>query len=292
MTHSRRVVGTLASAAAVAVIGWIDYITGPDIGFSLVYILPVAASGWFAGMLPAIVVAVAAAVSWFAADRAWRASDLDMAISLWNGFTRLVIYVSQGVMLAILHRDRDQLRRYAARQSMLARTDHTTSLPNARSFHEAVEREIELAREGGDCMCILYIDLDDFKSVNDRYGHEAGDAVLQRTAAVLMRSIRGHDLAARLGGDEFGVLLTGVDPQATKAIGDRIVRRIAALGEDYPEASLGATAGGVCCEAPPESASDLIRAADAVMYEGKKRGKGTVTMSRLSEIRTDSAVPP
>jgi diguanylate cyclase (GGDEF)-like protein len=262
----------------IAAIGWIDYVTGPDIGLSLIYLIPIAVSGWYLGVVPAVIVALGAAGSWITADIVWRADDATIAISGWNGFTRLVIYVSQGVMLAVLHHDRDELRRHAARQSALARTDHLTGLPNARSFTELLGREMSRARATGGAVCLLYADLDDFKTINDRYGHDAGDDVLRKTASILLKSIRGNDVAARLGGDEFAVMLTDASPDAAHAVGERIVMRIAAIGEDYPDAALGATAGVIHRQANLDSAEELIREADKLMYSGKEKGKGRVTL--------------
>jgi len=276
-----RIYGTVATAVAVAVIGWLDYVTGPDIGLSLLYLVPVALAGWYGGVTAAIFVGSFAGTVWLAADLGWRSDETAIAISLWNAFSRYVIYVSEGVLLAVVHRDRERLRRLIVHQATLARTDSGTSLPNARAFMEAIEEELETARENGDPVCVAYLDLDNFKSINDRFGHAAGDEVLQRVASALKRSIRGHDLAARLGGDEFAVLLRGVEPDVAQKVGERIAARIREIGTSYAEAALGATLGLAYFRAVPESAAVLLQAADGAMYAGKTTGKGRVVLQNL-----------
>jgi diguanylate cyclase (GGDEF)-like protein len=262
-------------------IGWLDYVSGPEIGLSLLYLVPVAMSGWYGGRTVAIFIGSFAGTSWLIADVAWRDSETAIAISFWNAFTRYVIYVSEGVLLAVVHSDREKLRRLIAHHSTLARTDAGTSLPNARAFMEVVEAELEAARENGDPVCVAYLDLDNFKKINDQFGHAAGDEVLQRVATALQRSIRGHDVAARLGGDEFAVLLRGVEPEVAEKVGERIAARIREIGASYTEAALGVTLGLAYFRAVPDNAAALLRAADGAMYAGKTSGKGRVVLQNL-----------
>ncbi|HEX8616447.1 MAG TPA: GGDEF domain-containing protein [Thermoanaerobaculia bacterium] len=271
----------MAAAVAVILIGWIDYRTGTDVGLSLLYLVPVAMAGWYGGITAAMATGAAAGTAWLAADIAWRTSETAIAISVWNAFTRYVIYISEGVLLAMLHRDREKLRRLAARESSLARTDSGTSLPNARAFMEVLEAEIAAVRESGHPLCVAYLDLDNFKGVNDRYGHAAGDEVLQRVAGEIQRSIRGHDVAARVGGDEFAVLLRGVDCDVARTVGERISARVGAIAASYSDARLGITTGVAHFRDVPENAAALLRAADDAMYEAKTRGKGRVVVQNL-----------
>lgn len=271
----KRLIGILLSTGAVAAIGWVDYVTGPEIGMSLAYLLPVAVSAWYGGVGTAIVVACFAGASWLAADLVWRPSDAALAIPLWNAFTRLVIFVSEGVFIAILHRDREKLRVLAARESLLARTDSTTGLPNARAFVEYADREITKGRP----LSVLYIDLDNFKQFNDRLGHAAGDDILEEVARILRDSIEDDDLAARIGGDEFAILLCcDVDQNKARRTGDAIAARIRTLGNAYGDLRFGATVGVVFFRELPDNAEELLRKADDAMYEGKALGKGCVVV--------------
>jgi diguanylate cyclase (GGDEF)-like protein len=261
----------------VAVIGWLDYETGPEIGLSLLYLVPVALSGWFGGVSSAVIVGCFAGATWLGADLAWRNNDTAVAISIWNAFTRFVIYVSEGVFIALLHRDREQLKRLAARESLLARTDSSTGLPNARAFLERAERELQR----GASLCVLYVDLDNFKMFNDRLGHAAGDDILEEVARILREAIGEDDIAARIGGDEFALLLPCDDHGKAQRIGAAIAERIREVGRAFPDIGFGATVGVVFFREPPENAEELLRAADEAMYRGKTLGKGQVVFQNV-----------
>ena len=275
---TRRLIVTAASLGAVLLIGWLDRVTGPEIGFSLFYLLPIAFSAWFGGRTSTIVVATLAGASWLAADLAWRRNDTAIAISLWNAFTRLVIYVSEGIFIAVLREDREKLRAVAERESRLARTDSTTGLPNTRAFLE--RGELELRR--GEPLAALYVDLDNFKAFNDRLGHAAGDDILMEVARILRESVEGDDLAARIGGDEFAVLLCcGVDDVRVRRVSDAISNQIARIAGVYADLGFGATIGVAFFHEPPRTAEELLRSADDAMYRGKLLGKGRVVVQNL-----------
>lgn len=271
VAREKRIAGIALSVVAVAAVGAFDYRIGSEIGFSLFYLVPIALSAWFGGLRVAVIIACIAAGSWLVADLRWRSSDVAVAVSLWNAFTRLVIYVSHGVLIALLHRDRDRFRRLAARESLLARTDALTNLPNARSFLEYADEAIDQARRRGGGLCAIYLDLDRFKSFNDTLGHAAGDAILVEVARILTRTLREGDIAARLGGDEFVLLLRDASAETGERIAQSLCDSIRALGEIYPEIGFGATAGIVCFADAPATADALLRHADEAMYRGKSR---------------------
>lgn len=282
MKRHQRLLGVATSALVVGAIGWIDYVTGPDVGLSLLYLIPIAVSAWFGGVTPAIFVASLAGASWLLADLAWREDDTAVAISVWNAFTRLVIYVSEGVFIAILHRDRERLRRLAARESALARTDSGTGLANARAFVERADAELARARATRRSVCVLYVDLDHFKTFNDRLGHAAGDAVLEEVARVLQKAVDEDDFVARIGGDEFAVLLCcEADANQARRVGDKIAAGIRTIGDPYPDIRFGATVGIAYFREPPGNAEELLRTADDAMYQGKTLGKGQVVIQNV-----------
>lgn len=269
---------TSSSLALVLLIGWIDKVTGPDIGFALFYLVPVALSAWYGGRVPTIAVACVAAASWLMAALSHRENDTAIAISFWNAFTRLVIFVSEGIFIAVLKEDREKLRGLAERESVLARTDSNTSLPNTRAFLERAE--IELRR--GLPLAVLYIDLDNFKTFNDRLGHAAGDDILVEVARILRETVPDPDLPARIGGDEFAVLLCcDVEDRRVRRISSAIAERIQAMATVYEGIGFGATIGVAFFHRPPETAEELLRTADDAMYRGKVLGKGRVVVQNV-----------
>lgn len=256
---------------AVAAIGLLDVITGPEIGLSIFYVLPIAAVGWGLGNREAVVIALAASASWLAADL--HAMGVDhLAISAWNGITRIVLFTFVGVAMARLRRDRDRMEE-------LARTDPLTELPNSRAFLERLGVELGRMQRRGGRFCIAYVDLDDFKRVNDRFGHDRGDELLREVARRIRECVRAGDLAARLGGDEFAVVLWDLDAEAAEAIGRRIVEQVAHLRSRFPRTDLGATVGIACFGSPPATTQEALRLADQSMYAAKAAGKGRVLVT-------------
>ena len=272
----RRVALTVLALAGVALIGWVDYLTGPDIGFSLFYLVPIVLCGWFAGAGSGITVGFAAALAWFVADASWHQGS--RGISAWNGFTRLIIYGTQAWMMARLRADREWLKIRVRHEASLARTDVGTSLPNVRAFTEAADRDLSIARENGWPVCLLYIDLDDFKQINDRFGHSRGDEVLRSVGDAILASIRGDDLPARVGGDEFVVLLLNVDMLVAERIARRVQTHIGSLADDIP---VTASIGAAYFSTAPENAAAVLAAADETMYAAKQSGKKRVQFRQV-----------
>jgi diguanylate cyclase (GGDEF)-like protein len=265
--------GIVVPVLSIIAIGWIDYVTGPDIGCSLFYLLPVALGAWHGGIRAAMIAGVAATAAWLTADLLWRQGDVAMAISLWNAFTRLVIYLSEGFFIAILRRDREVMHRLVAREAALARTDSVTSLANSRAFLEALETEV--ARGGP--LSVVYFDLDHFKLVNDRQGHRVGDDVLTEVAKGMRESIRTNDVAARVGGDEFAILVRD-DADVARYISEELVRRVRAIGLAKGEPRLGATVG-IATLRDGMTAEELLHEADVAMYTAKGKAKGSVVFA-------------
>jgi diguanylate cyclase (GGDEF)-like protein/PAS domain S-box-containing protein len=156
--------------------------------------------------------------------------------------------------------------------------DPVTNLANRALFGERVRHAVARSRREGSGLAILFVDLDDFKTINDSLGHAAGDQVLNEVAQRLTASIRASDTAARFGGDEFAVLLEDTDsPQTAADTAERILESFAApLSVEHKQlvvrASLGISVieGGAAADA-----DELIRNADAAMYIAKRDGKGT-----------------
>jgi diguanylate cyclase (GGDEF)-like protein/PAS domain S-box-containing protein len=155
--------------------------------------------------------------------------------------------------------------------------DSLTSLPNRALFEDRLSRALVRLRRAGGIAAVMFVDLDDFKTVNDGLGHAAGDELLQVTARRLQDALRSQDTAARLGGDEFAVLLEDlVDEAEAFAIAERVRRALepaltVAGQRVVPSASIG-----VACPGPQDTAEELLRNADVAMYAAKERGKAQV----------------
>ena len=141
-----------------------------------------------------------------------------LAGALASAGVRFVLYL---IVLALL----GWIRQMQLSREKEARTDFVTGAANSRAFEEAAAAEIERARRYGQALSLLYLDVDDFKAVNDTFGHGAGDAVLAEVSHVTRCSVRANDLVARLGGDEFAVLMPEANRFAAAAVATARARR-------------------------------------------------------------------
>jgi diguanylate cyclase (GGDEF)-like protein len=266
-------------SALIAAIGWLDYATGPDFGFSLFYLVPIGACAWYFGRVPGTALAATAAVFWLLAELGWVEHGVPLML-VWNAFTRLVIYVAVAVLVALARSDRErmgalnvQLAAALGAETSLARTDRLTGLANSRRFLE--ELTVEMSSEMRP-ICVAAIDVDDFKKVNDIYGHSAGDEFLRRIGAGILEATRSSDVVARMGGDEFAVLFRRIAPEDATKAASRIIQRIQRAAEPWPEAGAGASVGVAWFPVPPSTADEILKEADAAMYAAKAAGKGAV----------------
>lgn len=174
---------------------------------------------------------------------------------------------------ALLRASIAELRARVAELEQVADTDTLTPLPNRRRFLRELDRVVGAAERHGTPAAILYIDLNELKSVNDRHGHLAGDAALIHVARLLQGLIRTTDLVARIGGDEFGLILDHLDHNSAIETADRIGRCIAAAPLDLGGSLIPLRAAiGVATILPGDSADDVVRRADRAMYLAKQDG--------------------
>lgn len=179
---------------------------------------------------------------------------------------RLLVYL---VLVGVL----DAMRRAQAERDAEARVDHLTGIANARAFHEAAEAEIERSHRGGHLISLLYLDLDDFKAINDDLGHAEGNRVLHQVGSLLHRAVRRSDTPARVGGDEFVVLMPETGSGAALEVSRRLGQAIARIGVADGRL-VSCSIGVVTFSRPPADVGALLHAGDERMYEVKKRGKG------------------
>jgi diguanylate cyclase (GGDEF)-like protein len=211
-----------------------------------------------------------------------------MLIVLWQRSPFLSV-VLVGPLLAIALYQRSTYR--ALRAMRLALTDPLTNLGNHRHFHERLQRELQAAEEKGEPLSLCLVDIDDFKRINDRFGHPAGDGVLGQVG----KRLRQGGEAFRLGGDEFAVLLPGLNGQHAFAAAASIVDRIAALDLDHID-SITVSAGLATYPVQGVGRDELIRLADSALYWAKEHGKNQVRAYRpdvveLAELRRLASGP-
>jgi two-component system, cell cycle response regulator len=180
---------------------------------------------------------------------------------------------------AVVALENARLHQIVERQALL---DGLTGLANRRQAEEALAAELARSQRFGSPLAVVLADLDDFKSVNDRYGHATGDAVLREFAKVLRTTVREIDLCARWGGEEFLLVLPGTDADGAEHVADRIRHTLARTPiETTGDSPLYVTASfGVAAYPLVTAADELVAAADAALYDAKHAGKNTVVAAR------------
>jgi len=182
-----------------------------------------------------------------------------------------------------------ELRLSLRREHELARIDPLTSVPNRRAFYEVLQRERHRLERNGRPLTLAYIDLDNFKEVNDGFGHKAGDSVLTAVASVMARSLRKADVVARLGGDEFAIMLPETNADAARQVVTKLHMR---LMEAMKENGLPITfsIGSVTFTGALGTVEDLLQKADELMYAVKIHGKSNVRFEVVSEMSDQNPV--
>jgi diguanylate cyclase (GGDEF)-like protein len=237
----------------------------------LFYLVPIAWAAWFAGQNPAMLVAVFSAFMRFGVEFVEEVNHgLSRPELLWSVGTELVFFLVFTGLLVNVH-TRLELERN------LARSDALTRLYNGRAFEMAVASERERLMRYGRIMTLVYFDLDNFKFVNDKWGHAAGDEVLVTVAQTINRNIRQVDIGARLGGDEFAILLPETDYDGASIVLERVRRKLIE-GMEAHGWPVTASFGSVTFEQAPAAVAEMMKASDAAMYHAKKSGKNQIYM--------------
>ena len=157
--------------------------------------------------------------------------------------------------------------------------DPLTGVKNRGAFNDTIKREIEVARRHGSALSMIVLDIDNFKRINDTFGHSVGDCILQKLANCTSQSIRGTDLLFRYGGEEFVVLLPNTDDKGAYRLAQRIRRKIEKSDCDCDGRTIRLTvSAGVACLGEKDNAHDLFVKADTALYAAKADGRNIVNI--------------
>jgi diguanylate cyclase (GGDEF)-like protein len=170
--------------------------------------------------------------------------------------------------------DRAGLKDKAGEFEQLSVTDALTGLLNRRYLEERLTEEIKRSNRHGFPMSFMMIDVDEFKSYNDNFGHAEGDKALQIVGASLKETLRGADVAVRYGGEEFSILLPQTSSEEAIVIAERLRERVEKT--EFPHRKVTISVGIASCSLSLNSPRDLIAAADKALYVAKRRGRNNV----------------
>ena len=256
---------TTACLSLILVLAAVDHTTGYELSFSIFYLLPIAFATWYAGMYHGALLSIVSASVWLIVDITSGNQYSRSFIPFWNAGVRFLFFIVTAWLLTTVRAQLD-------RERSMARLDGLTGVMNGFAFTESAQTILRIADRFERPTAIGYIDLDNFKRVNDTLGHAEGDQVLKTVASVLLTSVRKADLVGRLGGDEFVVLLpeTTYSGAATvfENIRESLLKKAGEKG--WP---IGFSIGAAVFLTAPLSLNEAIRLADTLMYRVKKSGK-------------------
>jgi diguanylate cyclase (GGDEF)-like protein len=252
-------------------ISCVRYYFGPDIAFTLFFIFPIIYITWKAGIWAGIFISFTSALSLLITEIYYPGLTSGNIIIYLNNIFRFIIFLIITYIIS-------ELRISLDKQKQLARIDPLTLIPNRRAFYETANMEMEKARRYGYPVSLLSIDLDNFKNINDTFGHSTGDFLLKRVASTLLGNIRAIDLVTRLGGDEFGILLPQANANSAYIVADKLKQIISETMQkhDWP---VTPSIGLIVSLKAQESVDDMIKKADMLMYSAKKEGGSRIKLA-------------
>jgi diguanylate cyclase (GGDEF)-like protein len=253
---------------SVGVLGRLEYVWGPRGDLEPCYLIPIVLLTWYGGRVAmALGIGSSLLAGYLATHLSGRWATFS-GVAAWNGMIRLALFVSATVLVAAF-------RATWEREKRLARMDGLTRVANRRSFLELAEGELRRARRYQHAFTLAYVDLDDFKRINDRFGHHAGDQVLLLVAETLRSGVRSTDIVARLGGDEFAILLPETSDVAAQQVLFKLRTR---LSEKMTEQSwpVSCSIGAATFVQPGVSVEEMLKVADGLLYEVKRNGKNCI----------------
>jgi diguanylate cyclase (GGDEF)-like protein len=254
--------------AIVVLVGVIDHITGPELFVSIFYLLPIFLVSWFTERWMGVTISIVSAITWLITDFTAGHAYSYPAIPYWNMIVRLGTFLIMTLILSAL-------KKALEHEKELARTDPLTGVANRRYFITLADMEINRARRYKHSFTVVYIDLDNFKTVNDHFGHSTGDALLRSVAHTIRNNIRATDIVGRLGGDEFAILLPETGPEPAEVI-TRKVQKVNLDVMHKNEWPVTFSIGVVTFVSPPSTVDEMLKISDGVMYAAKKTNKNAI----------------
>jgi diguanylate cyclase (GGDEF)-like protein len=262
---------TVIAIGFVIIVGFVDYFTGSELSISLFYLIPVTIATWAINRKAGLVFSVISAITWLITNLLNGQEFPNLFVGVWNTLIRFGFFAIVTILLAELHHALEEER-------LLANTDPLTGALNRRSFNEIAEKKMIVSEVNGRPYTMVYIDLDNFKAVNDQLGHAIGDLALKVVVDSIQAQIRSTDFLARLGGDEFALLLTEIDQEHARPIVERIqLSMLESMKSNQWDITF--SIGVLTVLTMPESADKLVSLTDALMYEVKGKGKNAVQYS-------------
>jgi diguanylate cyclase (GGDEF)-like protein len=265
----------------LGVAGVMDFLTGPEISVQLLYLLPIGLLAWFDSLPAAAGLGIVSVGLVLYIGLNEHDGHSGSPVAYWNALVAAATFFSFAVLTSALSMTQGRLRD-------LARLDPLTGLSNRRSFMERAAAELSRARRSGRSFSLLYVDLDNFKRVNDALGHSAGDSLLRTISGELCSCTRETDIVARLGGDEFVVLLPQTGKDQALVVAKRLrdgLRASSFCGEEGLNLNVRASIGLATYPHDARTAHDVIRQADGMMYVVKNSSRDNIGIAQRGTLK-------
>ncbi len=274
MQHQRLIV--IGCIVWTAVTGYFDFRTGSDFSMLLLYAAPVLIAARYCGRFEGLVVAGTAGLCWLLGSYVHLKPGDSVSHLSWNAVNRLGVFALIAYAIAL----QAQLKRALEREQLRANTDRLTGLLNKGAFRDRVEEEIRRAQRYQHPLTLAFVDLDNFKQVNDTQGHARGDVLLQHISQTINTAIRKTDIVGRIGGDEFAICYPEIDEEQAR---QAISKLLQALEIMTSQSGWQVTASvGVITSGPGHVRYDeILGKSDQLMYVAKQKGKNRAEFAML-----------
>jgi diguanylate cyclase (GGDEF)-like protein len=267
----------ILSLGLIVLVGSADYLTGHNFELDFLYLLPVALAAWFTNPWIGLVMGGVAALVWGWADWAAVSVPPPWPQQIWNVLIQLASFQTLALLVSALRKQTGLLK-------VVAGQDYLTGLANRRTFYTEANQELSRSDRYGQIFTVAYLDVDNFKFVNDTYGHVVGDELLRQIAATLRQNTRRMDVVARLGGDEFGILLPATDANGARQTLLKLQRLILPAMAEF-RWPVTFSLGVVTFRRPTSTVDELMRRVDEVMYTVKQQGKNNVVFAEWPQVK-------
>jgi len=248
-------------------IGFLDFVTKEDISAYVFYSIPIFIAAWYGSKLAGVTIGIFSAINWLVVDLFENAIPYNANL-FWNFLIRLIFFSCISYLFS-------ELKSTLEREKSLARRDDLTGVANRRTFFDLGNQEIQRATRYPHSFTVVFIDLDNFKTVNDRFGHYVGDSLLRSVAKTLQSNTRTTDLVARLGGDEFVMLLAETGPEDALIVVEKLRELLARTMQDN-RWDVTFSIGVTTYLTPPASVDEMLANPDRLMYQAKQSGKNAL----------------
>ncbi len=248
----------------LCIVAFLDYASGVELSFSIFYLIPIALFTWVLNGNIGVAVAFISAGIWLFIEVMSAPQHTSSFVYFWNTIIRLGFFLIPVLLLRNLEQEREH-----------ARTDSLTGAMNTRLFHEIAQREIDRSTRYQRPFTVAFIDVDNFKTINDTFGHAFGDEVLRAITQNIQRNLRKTDIIARVGGDEFAILLPEIGADDARTAISKMQHRLMEemLINKWP---ITFSIGVITLNAPQFTVDEILGIADKMMYSVKNYGKNDV----------------